>query len=97
MVQDLQIGECIPPPDGDRDSYTRDLDDFDGVPEFFLEWRVQTDGDRSEIDGGAPALLSAGSFGPVTYHFTIARDRVKFVRDAFAEIVFLDLEQTSLA
>ena len=82
LVQAVQVGGCHPPPNGDQESLSRSLVDFDGSPTFFIEWRVETDGDRSEIPGTAPALLSAGSLGSTKYHITIARDRVRFIRAA---------------
>ncbi|MCH7702427.1 MAG: hypothetical protein IID37_12145 [Planctomycetes bacterium] len=65
---------------------------FEGEEEFFIEWHMQTTGDSSEIDGVAPALLSAWSFGPVLYHFTIAKDQVRFIRDFDAPTVWTDIE-----
>ena len=92
LHQAFQVGECGPPPGGDRDTYTRSIRDFDGETEFFLEFRVLTTGDRSEIPGGAPVVVAAGSFGAVAYNFTIARDQIKFVRDVVLPIVFVDVE-----
>ena len=86
---------CGGPPGGAEDGYTRSFEDFAGEDEFFIEWRVQTDGDRSEIDGVAPASLSAAGFAGILYHFTIAADQVRFLRDARFPIVWVDIEPDS--
>ncbi|MCH8146976.1 MAG: hypothetical protein IH987_03155 [Planctomycetes bacterium] len=91
LVMDVEIGECGPPPGGDSDIYRRDLDDFEGDPTFFVEFRSMTDGDRSEIIGQSPLALTAGSFGELTYGWTIARDQVKLFRDALLPILFFDI------
>ncbi len=90
--QTLAVGECAPPPSGDRDSYTRSLESLDGATAFFLEFRLQTDGDRSEIPYGAPCLMVLASDGPAFYHITIARDLVKFARDVDLPMLFIEIE-----
>lgn len=90
--QQLDLEACPPGPGGGRDSYRRSLEPFNGVAEFFGEFRVQTDGDRSEIPGGAPALLAIGNFGGVHYHMTVARDLVQFFRDADLPIFLIEVE-----
>jgi hypothetical protein len=62
-----------------QDAYVRSITDFNGEPEFFLEFHLQTDGDRSEIPRGAPAGISMANFAGVIYHVTVARDLVKFI------------------
>ena len=89
--QDVQPTECADPPSGDRDSYTRSIAEFIGVPNFFVEWRMRADGDASEILWGAPALLSVWNQGGETYWFAIARDEVKFVQDDFTVILFVEI------
>ncbi len=42
---------------------------------------MKTDGNRSEIDGVAPAALTMGGRSGVLYHVTISRDLVRFIRD----------------
>ncbi len=91
LVIDVEIGECGPPPGGDSDAYRRELDEFVGANTFFVEFRVRTDGDRSEIIGQSPFALAASSQGPVAYNWTIARDQVKLVRDVLLPILFLDM------
>ena len=53
---------------------------------------MRTDGPRSEIDGVAPAALVLGGLSGVLNHFTIADDRVRFLRDASVPIVWVDIE-----
>ncbi len=84
-------GECGPGPGGDRDTYSRSLSEFDGAETFFVEWRVQTDGENSEFVGQAPVVLSCASFGSVNYIFTIARDLAKLNRDNLLPIVFVEI------
>ncbi|MHC4063646.1 MAG: hypothetical protein ACYSUI_03990 [Planctomycetota bacterium] len=92
LHQAVEPGQCGSPPGGDRDLYARSIADFDGAPTFFVEWRIEADGDRSELPWGAPAVLSAWSQGPVTYWFAIARDQVEFVQDDFVVVLYVDLE-----
>ncbi len=75
-----------------QDAYVRSITEFNSEPEFFLEFRVQTSGDRSEIPRGAPALISMFNFFGVVYHTTIARDLVKFARDLDDPIWFIEIE-----
>jgi hypothetical protein len=90
-------GPCGDPPHGDRDSYSRSISDFDGQARFFVEWRVYADGDRSEIIGSAPALLSAWSYHIAGYRFVMARDQVRFVRNNPIDLVlYVDIEPSVL-
>ena len=68
LLQHVELG-CWPPPGGDIDSYQRPLADFVGVEEFFIEFRIQTDGEQSEIPGVAPSSLVAGGFSVISYDF----------------------------
>lgn len=53
---------CVPPPDGsDQDVYTRWIPEFVGEDAWFLEYRLQVDGESSELPWGGPAELSAFS------------------------------------
>jgi hypothetical protein len=89
-----QVGPCdgVDPPGGQQESFTRPLDPLAGIEEFFIEWRIQTTGDRSEMIGVAPASLVAGGSLGISYHFTIARDQVRLIRDNFLPIVFAELQ-----
>jgi hypothetical protein len=82
LVQHVEppSGPCGEPPNGDRDSYSRSLSSFTGADDFFVEWKVETDGDSSEIIGTAPALLTVANGWGVTYHLTIARDEVRYIK-----------------
>ncbi len=86
---------CWPPPGGDIDRYVRPLADFVGEEEFFIEFRMQTDGDQSEIPGVAPSSLVAGGFSIISYDFVISRDLVRFQRDDFQVTVFVEIEPSS--
>jgi hypothetical protein len=90
--QTLAVGECAPPPSGDRDSYRRSLEAFNGTTPFSAEFRVWTDGDRSEIPGVAPTSLVMGNFFGVSYHITVASDLVQFLRDVDLPILFIEIE-----
>ena len=95
LLQEVDF-DCNPPPHGDQDSYSRSLADFVGEEEFFIEFRMQTDGDQSELPFGAPAGLAVGGFSAVAYHFTISRDLVRFQRDFDSQVtVFVEIEPNS--
>jgi hypothetical protein len=87
------VEQCpgYPPPAGQQFDYTRDLADFAGEEAFFIEWRVQTDGDASEIIGVAPASVSAWGFSGVWYHATMARDQIRLYRDANLPILWVEI------
>ena len=90
--QRLDLDACPPGPGGGQDSYDRWITDFNGEPKFFLEFRVQTDGHRSEIPGGAPTVVAMGNFFGVVYHITVAEDLIKFLRDVDLPIWFIEIE-----
>ena len=90
--QQLDLDACPPPPGGGRDSYIRSLTAFNGEPQFFLEFRVLTDGDRSEIPGGAPTGVAMSCFCAVNYHVTVASDLVQFLRDVDLPILLIEIE-----
>jgi hypothetical protein len=90
--QQLDLGGCEPPGGGGADVYRRSLEPFNGTTPFFAEFRVETDGDRSEIPGGAPALLAIGCSCPVIYHITVSRDLVQFFRAADLPVWFIEIE-----
>ncbi len=66
---------------GQQFDYGRDLAEFQGAPHFFIEWRMYSDGLATGLDFGSPAVLAAGGIGPALYHFVLARDQIRFVRD----------------
>jgi len=90
--QVLNLEACPPGPGGGRDSYRRSLQSLNGAAPFFTEFRVQTDGDRSEIPGGAPTVLAMSNNAGVIYHITVSRDLVKFARDVDLPIWFIEIE-----
>ena len=90
--QVLDLAACPPGPQGGHDSYRRSLEPFNGVGRFFLEFRVWTDGNKSEIPWGAPTVVAMGNFFGVVYHVTVARDLVQFLRDVDLPIWFIEIE-----
>src|SRR5262245_9792611 len=70
LNQHVEVG-CGGPPGGDQDRYFRSLADFAGEQEFFIEFRMYTDGDSSEFPGVSPASLVAGGFFDVSYDFVM--------------------------
>lgn len=85
-------GDACPPPGGAQDAYVRSITEFNGEPRFFLQFRVQTDGDRSEIPSGAPVAVAMFNFFGISYNITVARDQVKFLRDVDLPIWFIEIE-----
>ncbi len=73
---------------GQDDYYVRTLADFAGAATFYCEWRMLTNGPKSNLLGSAPAGLSMGGRSGINYHFTIARDQMKFRRDSRLPIYF---------
>ncbi len=90
LIQHMEP-ECQP--EGDQVIYGRGLGDFVGDPEFFVQWRMHTDGSSDEFLAVAPAVLVAAGGGTgVNYHFTIARDLVRFIRDSSLPIIFVEID-----
>jgi len=91
--QQLDFDACsdTAPPGGGQDEYLEDIDEFNGSTNWFFEFRVMTNGDRSEIPGGAPIALTAFNFFGENYGVVMARDQVKLYRDAALPILFIDL------
>jgi len=90
LIQHLELCPGVTPPSTQSLDYGRSLAAYIGVPTFFVEWRMETDGDQSGILYGSPAIVSAWSNGPTNYHFVVARDRLRFVRDTFLPILYID-------
>ena len=91
LFQRVEFCPEYDPPEGQQFDYTRSLAAFSGSPAFFVEWRVQTDGDRSELPFTAPAALVVGN-NSVSYHFTIADDEIRVIRDNSLPILYVDIE-----
>ncbi len=92
FFQHVELCPGDPAPGGQRASYTRSLAEHIGVGEFFIEWSIECDADRSEIPWGGGGLLSAWSNGGVNYHFVIASDQIRFLRDNQLPISYIDIE-----
>lgn len=90
--QRLDMEACPGSTQGGQDSYRRSLQPLSGVVPFFLEFRLQTDGNSSEIPAGAPTVLAMGNNAGVIYHVTVARDLVKLARDVDLPIWFIEIE-----
>lgn len=93
----VQQAEIVPqnPPNLDLsedDFYRRSIAEFTGAEGFFLEWRVVTDGPRYGFPNVAPASIVAYGFRNVGYHFTIADDQVRLIRDNLLPLVYVDIE-----
>ena len=76
---------------GAQFDYTRNIEDLKGLTSWFIEWRVMTTGISEEIPYVAPAALVAYDGNGMTYHFTIADDRVRFNRDLALPILYFDI------
>ncbi len=92
FFQHVELCDGYPPPGGQSASYVASVADFLGSPTFFVEWRMMTDGDRSEIIWGGLSSFSAWSTGSVDYTFRVASDQVKLNRDNELPILFRDIE-----
>ena len=92
FLQHVEICPTAEPVSGQTATYRQFLADFEGSSSFFLEWRVETTGDRTEIPFGGPCIVSLGSFGPVWYWFGIARDQIQFFRDSNLPTPFFEIE-----
>ena len=62
---------------GEDDAYRWNLEAFYGVPRFFVQWRVITDGPRSGIPAVSPASMVASAYSHVVLwvgcHWRLAR------------------------
>lgn len=90
--QRFDLLSCLQVSGGEQDAFVRSISKFDGEPRFFLQFRVETNGDRSEIPGGAPVGVAMSNNAGVGYHVTVASDLVKFLRDVDLPILFIDVE-----
>lgn len=90
--QQLDLEACATGPGGGRDVYRRSIQAFNGTANFFMEFRLGTNGNRSEVPFGAPTVLALGNSFGVLYHITAARDLSQFFRDADLPIWFTEVE-----
>ncbi|MFH1416749.1 MAG: hypothetical protein ABII12_00465 [Planctomycetota bacterium] len=92
FVQYVELCPGYPPPGGKEGTYRRPLEEYVGAQTFFVEWRMETDGDRSELPWGGPSNFAAGSNGPVNYRFSISQDMMDLNRDNTLPIVPVEFE-----
>ncbi len=86
--QSLDLATCDPP-FSEEDRWTLSIEDWNSVAQWFCEFRVETNGDRSEIPFGAPAGVAVGNFFGINYNATVSRDLIKFFRDVDLPILFI--------
>lgn len=91
----VQFTETIPMPEpelpvDEEDIYDHPLNAFVGLP-MFVHWCMVTDGTRAGIPNVSPAAMVASGFSGILYHFTIAEDQVRLIRDAAMPMVWADI------
>ena len=91
LFQDVDFCPGYDPPQGQQFDYSHTQAPYLGHSAFFMEWVVQTDGDRSEISYVAPVSVSASNGGSYSFQTIIASDYVKFARDFDVSIIFTDI------
>jgi hypothetical protein len=74
-----------------EDWYEHSLASFSGTTAWYCQWRMVTDGPSEAIPAIAPAAFVASGFSGILYHFTIAEDRVRLIRDAALPLVWADI------
>src|SRR5262249_10495811 len=92
FFQHVDMCPDVQPPGEQSASYKRAMDEFVGAPTLFIEWRAQTNADRSELPWGGGLTLSAASDSGANYRFSIAGDHAELNRDNLLPIVSVDLE-----
>ncbi len=90
FFQHCEIAVPGPPEEGEQDFFFRLLPEMAGFPMWFLEWRMFTNGPEN-FSASAPSGISASGFSGVLYHFTIAEDQVRLIRDSQLPLVFADI------
>ncbi len=79
LFQEVPI--CEENPNWDtRIDHGRDIENLEGVTSWFAEWRLITTGISEELPWTAPAHLVVWDGDALVYHFSIADDRVRFIR-----------------
>ena len=73
-------------------SHKKPITETSATGEWFAEWRMVTDGISEEIPAVAPALVLVWDANALLYHFTIADDRVRFLRGSGLPTVYFDFE-----
>ena len=92
FVQYAELADPGPPHLDEEDIYEYSLAEFAGADRFFVEWRMETNGPREGFPNVSPAALVVSGRGAVWYHFTMADDQVRFIRDPSVPILFVDIE-----
>ena len=92
MFQEVPL--CEENPDwSTRIDHTKDIENLDGITAWFAEWRLITTGISEELGYTAPAALVIYSGGGISYHFSIADDRVRFIRELGVNpVLFFDID-----
>ncbi len=80
-----------PPELPEEDIYEYSLACFEGGATLFVEWRIETDGPREGIEACAPAVLTVSGRAGIFYHFTIAKDQVRFIHTDLS-VLLSDIE-----
>jgi hypothetical protein len=91
LVQYAEIVDPGPPEWPEQDYYEQSLPAYSNIESLFLEWRTETDGSREGIPAVAPAVITASGRMGIGYHFTIARDQVRFI-DSDLTVLYVDIE-----
>lgn len=91
FVQVVDLCPGFDPPGGQEGAYKRSVADFLGTPVFFVEWRLETDGEASELIWGGAASFSVWSTGPVDYAYTITKDEAWLNRDFPFDVIDVTL------
>ncbi len=87
--QEVDDDSCPKEPVGESEAFERSLDDYLASAQFWIEWRVEGNGNTSELIFGAPAALGMGDpFTGVNYTFVVARDMAKLNRGNLLPIIF---------
>jgi len=85
--------EACPTGGEQKDTYTRNIGEFEGGAAMFFEWSNRSDGSPDQIIATCPSSMVFSNLTPsaVAYHYTIADSQVRFMRDDLTEIVFFDI------
>ena len=78
LFQHVELCEGFP--SGQQFDYQRLMGVFLASGSFFVEWTMETEGDSSEIPFVAPAALVVFDGNALIYHFTIADDLIRLIR-----------------
>ena len=72
-------------------SHFRPIEEHSTTGGWFAEWRMVTDGISEELLFVAPASVVVWDANAMLYHFTIADDQVRFVRDFDFPVLYFDI------